>query len=515
MKHFYFIPIVVSNLFWQCRPESKVVTNSNYHMEQYRPQYHFTPKTGWMNDPNGMVYYEGEYHLFYQHFPDSNVWGPMHWGHAVSSDLVHWEHLPIALYPDQHGMIFSGSAVIDYKNTSSLGSVDKPAMVAIFTQHSMEGEKAGRHDFQTQGIAYSNDKGRTWTMYQQNPVIKNPGKHDFRDPKVFWHDASQQWVMILAVKDHVELYSSKDLKDWKYQSDFGNGLGEHDGVWECPDLFEMKMEGTDKKRWVMLVSINPGAINGGSGTQYFIGDFDGKSFHSDTETSSWLDYGKDNYAGVSWNNIPDADGRKLFIGWMSNWQYATIVPTYVWRSATTVARTLALVETESGWRVSSNPVEELRTLRMDSIVYDSFLSSNEKQSKEIKLDQQAFELDFLVERDQLDDGFEIEFSNSKNENLRIQLDAKSNQFNIDRTRSGIGFSKDFVGIHSGNRSYKEKNIQIKLLVDDSSLEIFIDNGTLVMTELLFPSEPFSLLKIKSNGGVTIKTVALYPLKGMR
>src|SRR5688572_327195 len=250
---------------------AEVSAPSEGYNEPYRPQLHFTPEAKWMNDPNGMVYHNGEYHLFYQYYPDSTVWGPMHWGHAVSKDLAHWEHLPIALYPDSLGYIFSGSAVVDNGNTTGFGTADKPALVAVYTYHDAKKEKAGRIDYQTQGIAYSVDDGRTWKKYEKNPVLKNPGIKDFRDPNVFWHEASKKWVMILAVLDHVEMYNSSDLKSWTKLSEFGKDFGAHGGVWECPDLFPLTIEGESKEKWVMLVSINPGGPNVGSATQYFIG----------------------------------------------------------------------------------------------------------------------------------------------------------------------------------------------------------------------------------------------------
>ncbi|GAF02904.1 levanase precursor [Saccharicrinis fermentans DSM 9555 = JCM 21142] len=234
---------------------------SAYYTEPYRPQYHFTPDSMWMNDPNGMVFYDGEYHLFYQYYPDSTVWGPMHWGHAISTDLTHWEHLPIAIYPDSLGWIFSGSAVVDWKNTSGLGNHENPPLIAVFTYHFSPGQKAGKIDFQTQGMAYSLDKGRTWKMYEENPVLNNPGIQDFRDPKVCWYEEGQKWIMTLAVKDHISFYSSANLKSWVHESDFGFGVGAHGGVWECPDLFKMKgPDGVEK--WVLFVSINPGGPNG-------------------------------------------------------------------------------------------------------------------------------------------------------------------------------------------------------------------------------------------------------------
>ena len=258
-------------------------TSSSYYQEQHRPQFHFSPESKWMNDPNGMVYYDGEYHLFYQYYPDSTVWGPMHWGHAVSRDLVHWEHLPTALYPDSLGYIFSGSALVDWNNTSGFGKDGQPPLIAIFTHHDPVGEKAGRNDFQYQSIAYSNDKGRTWTKYEGNPVVPNPGIRDFRDPKVIWDKDSEQWIMVFAAWDHVKFYASPNLKDWTHLSDFGKAWGSHAGVWECPDLFPMQVEGSATQKWVLLLSINPGSVNGGSGTQYFVGDFDGKDFVLDPE----------------------------------------------------------------------------------------------------------------------------------------------------------------------------------------------------------------------------------------
>ncbi|MEL7146805.1 MAG: glycoside hydrolase family 32 protein, partial [Bacteroidota bacterium] len=225
--------------------------------EEYRPYFHFTPPSQWMNDPNGMFYYEGEYHLFYQHYPDSNVWGPMHWGHAVSRDMIVWEHLPIALYPDSLGYIFSGSAVVDWKNSTGFGTAEQPPIVAVYTYHDPLGEKAGKTDFQSQGIAYSIDKGRTWTKYDANPVLPNQGVKDFRDPKVFWHQQSQRWIMTLAELDHISFYASENLIAWEKLSDFGLTYGSHGGVWECPDLFELTVEGTEESKWVLLVSINP------------------------------------------------------------------------------------------------------------------------------------------------------------------------------------------------------------------------------------------------------------------
>ena len=493
-----------------CMPKKKE-TNLLYYSEKHRPQFHFTPERNWMNDPNGMVYYAGEYHLFYQYYPDGNVWGPMHWGHAISTDLVSWQHLPVALYPDSLGLIFSGSAVIDFNNTSGLGSANNPPMVAIFTQHLMKGEKEGKHDFQTQGIAYSLDKGRTWKMYAKNPVITNPGKHDFRDPKVSWHETSQQWVMILAVKDHVELYGSSNLIDWRYLSDFGIDKGTHGGVWECPDLFEIEIAESGSKKWVMLVSINPGAPNGGSGTQYFIGQFDGKKFMADSSDTLWIDQGKDNYAGVTWSNVPTNDGRRLFLGWMSNWQYAGIVPTTKWRSSMTIARSLELIQTDDGLRLSSKPVDELEKWRGEPIDLMKEISA-EPSSKQIKLADSTFEINLTISRTTLQDSLELKFSNEKGEWITFGLDGNTNQFFVDRTHAGVSFSTDFDGKHIGKRSSTATDLTIRLLMDTSSGELFADDGTLVMTELFFPAEEFNQLQLIKSKGVVIKSMVYYPIK---
>ena len=469
--------------------------------EQHRPQLHFSPPSGWMNDPNGMVYYKGEYHLFYQYYPDSTIWGPMHWGHAISKDLVHWEHLPIALYPDTLGYIFSGSAVFDVNNTSGFGKKGgESPLIAIYTYHDMAGEKAKRHDFQTQGIAYSLDKGRTWTKYANNPVIKNKDKHDFRDPKVMWHAASKKWVMTLAVADHIEFYASKNLKDWAQVGEFGKDSGAHGGVWECPDLFPMKVVGEDKTKWVLIVNIGNGTPNGGSGTQYFVGHFDGKTFKNDNaaDKNLWMDYGKDNYASVTWSNNPD--GRRLMIGWMSNWQYAQIVPTTTWRSATTVSRELGLHQTKEGLRLYSKPVRELKILRgssstlSESTITDFKTIDNQSVTKEIEV---SFDLSKTKAST-----MGVVLSNTKNEKVEIGYDVATKQFFIDRTEGGkTNFSKDFVtGRQYAPRLSDNNIVKIRLIVDVASVELFADDGSVVMTAIYFPNEDFKTAKIFAQNG---------------
>ena len=471
--------------------------------EPHRPQFHFTPPAKWMNDPNGMVYFKGEYHLFYQHYPDSSVWGPMHWGHAVSKDLVHWQQLPIALYPDSLGCIFSGSVVVDEKNTSGFGKKGSESpLVAIFTYHNFDGEKAKTNDFQSQGIAYSLDKGRTWTKYAQNPVLKSPNIRDFRDPKVFWHAASQRWVMTLAVADRIRFYVSKNLKDWTLGSEFGAVEGSHGGVWECPDLFPMKVVGADKTKWVLIVNIGNGAANGGSGTQYFVGDFDGKTFKNDNPTDKTLffDYGKDNYAGVTWSNNPD--GRRLFLGWMSNWQYATKVPTEAWRSAMTVPRELGLHPTAAGLRLFQKPVRELKVLRgavssiLEMTIKDSKIIDNQSVTKEIAL---TFDLSKTASTATT---LGVVLSNSKNEHVEIGYDAAAKQFFTDRTEGGkSAFSKDFTGRHVAPRLSDNSILKMHILIDVSSVELFADDGSVAITTIFFPTEDFKTTQIFSKNGI--------------
>ena len=483
--------------------------------EQHRPQFHFTPPANWMNDPNGMVYYKGEYHLFYQYYPDSTVWGPMHWGHAISKDLVHWAHLPIAIYPDSLGYIFSGSAVVDENNTSGFGKKGgESPLIAIFTYHDMVKEKAKSVDVETQGIAYSLDKGRTWTKYAHNPVIKNPNIRDFRDPKVFFHAASQRWVMVLAAADQVHFYNSKNLKDWTFCSEFGLTHGAHTGVWECPDLFPMKVVGENKTKWVLIGNIGNGAPNGGSGTQYFVGEFDGKNFKNDNTSDKilWLDYGKDNYAGVTWSNNPD--GRRLLIGWMSNWQYAQIVPTTTWRSACTVPRELSLNPTKEGLRLFQTPVRALKILRGAAIsispseIKDFKLIDNQSVAKEIEL---SFDLSTTTATD-----FGIVLSNSKNEKVEIGYNAATKQFFIDRTEGGKKeFSKEFAGRQYAPRISTSSVLKIRILLDVASVEVFADNGSTVMTSIFFPNEDFKTTQIfAKNGKATLTKGQLWQLKGI-
>ena len=473
--------------------------NFNY-SEKYRPLYHFTPQYGWMNDPNGMVYADGTYHLFYQYNPYGARWGNMHWGHAISKDLVNWQYQPTAIAPDKLGAIFSGSAVIDHDNTAGFG---KGAMIAIFTS-------AG--DRQTQSIAYSLDGGKTFTKYEGNPVLTDANIIDFRDPKVFWHAPSKQWVMSLATTQTITFYGSKNLKEWTRLSEFGEGLGGHGGVWECPDLFPLTYEG--KTKWVLFVSINPGGTNGGSATQYFIGNFDGKTFTPDAMNYPlWLDYGRDNYAGVTWSNVPAADGRRLFIGWMSNWDYANEIPTVNFRSAMTVARTLRLAHNGEHLVVASEPVKEVESLRRDPLsLADKTTSDTVTFENLLPNNQGAYELTFTVTPNDTD-SFSFSIENTKGEVLTYLFDIANKTLSVDRSKSSVAFNANFAETLIKAPLTAKKSYTVRLLVDKASTELFVNNGEVVQTNTVFPSEVYNTLRFKTEKGtLNLNDITVYKLK---
>jgi len=476
--------LLFTSILAACSKQTEIIFK-NSELDQYRPLYHFTPDKGWMNDPNGLVYLNGEYHLFYQYYPDSTVWGPMHWGHASSKDLVNWEKLPIALYPDSLGYIFSGSAVYDQDNSSSLGSSENPPLVAIYTYHNMDAEKSGRNDYQSQALAFSIDKGKSWKKYENNPVLSNPGIKDFRDPKVTSitnPDGTKSWLMTLAVAHHINFYSSPNLKDWTLLSEFGQNVGAHGGVWECPDLIPMKSPSGEEK-WVLLVSINPGGPQKGSATQYFIGEFENGVFTPDDTLIRWLDYGPDNYAGVTWSNLPTKQDRVLFIGWMSNWLYGQSVPTQLWRSAMTLPRELSLFEVDETLLLKSSPAKELTSLRKETYTINDFHSL---------LPSPAFEISGAITNEE---NFSITFSNELGEKLSISKGEYL--ISIDRRYAGISdFNSDFAGIYSAPFSWNANSFRI--FVDSHSIELFINEGELAMTTIVFPTSPWKNVEFSTN-----------------
>lgn len=469
--------------------------------EIYRPQFHFSPPAKWMNDPNGMLYYKGTYHLFYQYYPGAMVWGPMHWGHATSKDLLHWSNQPVALFPDSLGYIFSGSAVVDRNNTSGFAKHGETPLVAIFTHHDPKGEKDKRNDFQNQSLAYSLDDGKTWTKYQGNPVLKNPGITDFRDPKVSWYEQGKKWIMTLATKDRITFFSSPDLKNWNKLSEFGEKLGAHGGVWECPDLFPLTVNG--KTIWVLLVSINPGGPNGGSATQYFTGNFDGVKFTPDDTGTKFVDWGTDDYAGVTWSNT---GGRRIFLGWMSNWQYANVVPTQPWRSAMTIPRELTLKQVNKKFYLASEPVSELNSiLRSPRDMSNLPVKGTVDLSEKIK----AFGGKYLLKlkSDKIKD-FEIILSNEAGEELLIGYHQAGNQYYIDRSKSGrVDFEKGFASRQTAPRISGSAATELTLLIDVASVELFADKGLSVMTGIFFPGKPMTKLALRSPDGMLVKSLS--------
>ncbi|WP_026810867.1 glycoside hydrolase family 32 protein [Arenibacter latericius] len=494
--------------------ESLDKDESTFNSEEdlYRPNFHFTPKVGWMNDPNGMFYYNGYYHLYYQHYPDGNKWGPMHWGHAFSTDMVEWKEQPIALFPDEMGYIFSGSAVVDLENTSGFGSGSQVPIIAMFTYHDPKKAEANRMDVESQAIAYSLDEGLTWTKYSENPVIENPGIRDFRDPKVFWSQDYEKWVMILAAHDMVMLYSSKDLKNWELLSEFGGDwnreIGTHGGVWECPDLFPVPVEGSEETKWVLLVSINPGGPNGGSATQYFIGDFDGTKFTMDKEFETvlkkgqdhWLDYGKDNYAGVSFSNVTSKDGGKFYMGWMSNWEYANEVPTETWRSAMTVAREIKVIKDGKSYRLASLPVDEIDYYKEVKYKKENIQINGKTvliNGEKANLSRAA--INFIIS-DFKKNSFTFKLFNKLGDELSFGYNGTDNTYFIDRSKSGkTAFSETFSNKKSiGKQTSKGDKLTGTILLDKTSIELFFDEGSTVMTEIFFPNSPFETLSVETD-----------------
>ena len=461
----------------------------------WRPVYHFAPQWGWMNDPNGMVYKDGEYHLFYQYNPYGSRWGNMNWGHAISRDLVSWEHMPVAISPDGLGTIFSGSAVVDKDNTAGFGA---NAIVAFYTQASAR---------QMQSIAYSTDNGRTFKKYAGNPVLTGDVA-DFRDPKVSWHEGTHKWILTLAVGQEIRFYSSPNLKDWTYESNFGEGQGNHGGVWECPDLFELPVAGTSQKKWVLIVNINPGGPFGGSATQYFVGSFDGHKFVNESpKATKWMDFGKDHYATVTWSNAPQ--NRVIALAWMSNWQYANEVPTMQYRSSNSVPRDLRLFVKDGETYLQSAPSPELLALRKDKVMSKSFSVGKAYTIGQLMSDNKGtYEITMTV-RQKKQGNLSMRLMNEQGEEIEYSLDMAKRELTCIRDKSGVtGFSKDFITptvtqVDGGD-------LQLRFLVDRSSVEAFVNDGRFVMTNLVFPHTPYNKVMFSATGGsVSVKNFTVY------
>ena len=433
--------------------------------EKYRPVYHHTPAWGWMNDPNGMFYKDGVWHLYFQYNPYGSQWENMTWGHSTSTDLMHWKFEGTPVQPDAWGTIFSGSAVVDHNNTAGFGN---GTVVAMYTS-------AGEN--QTQSLAYSTDNGKTFTKYEGNPIITS-NTPDFRDPHMFWNEDIKKWNMILAEGQHMNIYSSDDLKAWKLESQFGAEYGNHSGVWECPDLMKLRVRGTDKYKWMLICNINPGGPFGGSATQYFVGDFDGKKFTCETapEVTRWMDYGKDHYATVTFDNAPD--GRRVAMAWMSNWQYANQVPTKQYRSGNSIPRDLDLYEYEGNTYCGVTPSPELKAAR---------------PKKSTKTLSESCEMVVTLKGNAT-----ITLFNELGEKVVMTYDDKIRTFSMDRTKSGQkDFSDDFAALTTA--PVHGKMTQLRLFIDRSSIEAFDAEGRMAMTNLVFPTKPYNKVSIKGKG----------------
>ena len=481
--------------------------------EKFRPVYHHTPLYGWMNDANGLVYKDGEYHLYFQYNPYGSKWGNMHWGHSVSKDLVHWEHLAPAIARDTLGHIFSGSSIVDQENVAGYG------VGSILVFYTSASDKNG----QIQCLAFSKDNGRTFTKYEKNPILcPADGLRDFRDPKVFRYEPEDKWVMIVSADKEMRFYDSKNLKDWNYMSSFGEGYGVQPCQFECPDMVELPVDGDlNRKKWALIVNVNPGCYFGGSATQYFTGDFDGKKFSCDSQSNvtKWLDWGKDHYATVCFSNTGE---RTIAVPWMSNWQYCNIVPTKQFRSANALPRELSLYTQDGEIYLSAAPVPEIKTLRKEKKEIPAFTVANDYHIDSLLADNDgAYELALEITVGEAEImGFNL--FNDKGEKVDIYFNLPEKRLVMDRTKSGIvDFGKKSVSheieVHDRRKTTsinyiddfalatwapikKENKYTLDVFVDKCSVEIFLNGGKVAMTNLIFPSEPYNRMCFYSKGG---------------
>ena len=481
--------------------------------EKFRPVYHHTPLYGWMNDANGLVYKDGEYHLYFQYNPYGSKWGNMHWGHSVSKDLVHWEHLAPAIARDTLGHIFSGSSIVDQENVAGYG------VESILVFYTSASDKNG----QVQCLAFSKDNGRTFIKYEKNPILcPADGLRDFRDPKVFRYEPEDKWVMIVSADKEMRFYDSKNLKDWNYMSSFGEGYGVQPCQFECPDMVELPVDGDlNRKKWALIVNVNPGCYFGGSATQYFTGNFDGTKFSCDSQpnVTKWLDWGKDHYATVCFSNTGE---RTIAVPWMSNWQYCNIVPTKQFRSANALPRELSLYTQDGEIYLSAVPVPEIKTLRKEKKEIPAFTVANDYHIDSLLADNDgAYELALEITVGEAEImGFNL--FNDKGEKVDIYFNLPEKRLVMDRTKSGIvDFGKKSVSheieVHDRRKTTsinyiddfalatwapikKENKYTLDVFVDKCSVEIFLNGGKVAMTNLIFPSEPYNRMCFYSKGG---------------
>jgi len=471
-----------------------------------RPTYHFAPARNWMNDPNGLVYYDGEYHLFYQYNPHGDRWGHMSWGHAVSRDLVHWEELPIAIPEAGDVMAFSGSAVVDWNNTTGFGKNGKPPLVAIYTGHNPKAK------LQSQYVAYSNDRGRTWTVHGE---VLSVGSPEFRDPKVFWHAPTKRWVMVavMALENRAVLFTSPDLKQWTFASSFGpaGGRGKN---WECPDLFELPVEGgaPGEKRWVLGINLGDNAVGGGSGGQYFVGDFDGKRFTTVPGwpgEAQWMDYGADFYAAVSWNDLPKSDPRRIWIGWANDWRYAEAIPTWPARGLMTVPREVTLKKTPAGYRIAQAPVREVASLHG---ARSDFAATLGETPTDLPVAGGSADLTFDLDTGTAEQ-VTIALTDEQGHQTLVGVNPGVDEVFIDRTQSGPHFHDGFASRHVAPVELKGKRVRLRLLADQSILELFIGDGTRTITDRFFRGGGQLRWSASARGGTAKLTMQAWPMTG--
>ena len=472
-----------------------------------RPIYHFAPARNWMNDPNGLVYYEGEYHLFFQYNPHGDRWGHMNWGHAVSRDLVHWQELPIAIPETADVMAFSGSAVVDWTNSSGFGRNGKPPMIAIYTGHNPKAK------LQSQYLAYSNDKGRTWTVHGE---VLSVGSPEFRDPKVFWHAATKRWVMVavMALENRAVIFTSPDLKQWTFASSFGpaGGRGKN---WECPDLFELPVEGgaPGERRWVLGINLGDNGVGGGSGGQYFVGDFDGYRFTPMPGWGSeprWMDYGADFYAAVSWNDLPRSDPRRIWIGWANDWRYAEAIPTWPSRGLMTVPRTVSLLKTDGTYRIAQAPVREVDTLRGEA---RSFSASLTDATTELPIAGGSVDLVADIDAGRAE---QVTFAITDGQGYQtlIGVNPSVDEVFVDRTRSGLHFHDGFPNRHVAPVDLKSRKVRLRILADESIVEVFVGDGTRTITDRFFRGGGPLRWSASARGGPASVKLLTWPMAGM-
>ncbi|WP_293669185.1 glycoside hydrolase family 32 protein [uncultured Parabacteroides sp.] len=501
-------------------------TSSELSGEQYRPQVHFTPEKNGMSGPVEIILREGVYHLYYPCNPENERGNVSHWGHATATDLLHWEHHPAVLSPDGNGAILSGCIVFDEHNTSGLGSVGNPPLVSLFTYHDYGKEEQGAVEVESQGLAYSLDNGYTWQKYEKNPVLPNPGIRDFKNPKVFWYEAGKRWIMTLAADNRISIYTSPDLCEWTYESSFGKGLGQEGDIWDTPDLFEMPVGNSNESKWICVVNIGFG-ISGEWGTGYFPGSFDGSTFSPDQTEPIWVDHGKDFYSGRT-SLLPG--GRRLLTGWMNNWEYATESPASLWMGAVSIPRNVSLEKVGARYLLKAGPVEEIKCLNSERVVISAMDIAQDVHRdgvenvtgmipfgilpSDITL---RFDIGGKIGRIGFAEKFGIRFSNPEGESVSVGYDCFNRRFYIDRRNAAARvFSDKFAAIHILPYAIESLDVlDLRIILDKSSVEMFVMDGKGAMTDTFYPSSGFNKVEVfAENGKVSLAELSVTELKSV-